>query len=93
MGLTPHEYYCMTRAEFFCKAQGYQNKQWRKWEHTRTMAYTTASTVPSKKRMPKITNWMPLPTDDLSNKLSNDRIKGMFDKLKERDAKLKTDKK
>lgn len=89
MGLTPHEYYCMTRAEFFCATNGYQNKEWKKWEHTRVMAYTTANTVMSKKKLPKMTKWMPLPNDAEMNKLSDKHIKSMFDKVAQMDKNKK----
>ena len=81
MGLTPHEYYCMTRAEFYLKAKGYNRKQVKEWEHTRLLAYTVASTVPSKKKLPKMTKWMPLSTDS-ETEIGKDRIQKMLEKVR-----------
>jgi len=63
--------------------------EWRKWEHTRVIAYTMASTVPSKKRLPKMTKWMPLPTDR-ETEMGEDKVKDLFKKLKEHDRRKST---
>lgn len=83
MNLTPQEYYTMTPAEFFLKLRGFNRTNWKEWEHTRVIAYTTASTVPSKHRLPRMARWMPLPTDEKSV-INNDELKDFFAKLKER---------
>lgn len=83
MELTPHQYYSMTRAEFIIKSKGYHKKQMEKWEHTRFLGYQTISTIPSKKKLPGITKWMPLPSDEGVN-ISKDRIKLMLEKAKQK---------
>lgn len=45
------------------------------------IAYTTAGTVPSKRRLPKMTQWLPLPTDK-GQQISEDRIKQMLKQAK-----------
>lgn len=69
--MTPHEYRCMTRAEFILKVKGYNVKETKKWEHTRFIAYTTAANVPMgrKKPLPPITKWLKLSTDTEQNLL------------------------
>ena len=87
MGLTPHEYYCMSPLEFYYASTGYNKKVLKQWEHTRHISYTVAGTVPSKKRLPPITRWMPLPTDR-GNGISPSRAKAIFENLKKQtDAK------
>lgn len=73
----------MTRAEFFMASNGYHKKQLEKWEHTRFLGYQTISTIPSKKKMPPIKKWMPLPTDN-QIEISEDRIKQMLNRAKEK---------
>lgn len=63
-------------------AVGYNNKVIQMWERTRFESYTVASTVPSKRKLPPIQKWMPLPND--GEDISDSRIKGMFEKLKNR---------
>lgn len=88
MGLTPHEYYCMSPLEFYLAAKGYNHKILSQWEHTRHISYTVAKTVPSKRKLPSMQRWMPLPTDKVGSGISNERALSIFEKLKEKkDAK------
>ena len=82
MGLTPHEYYCMSPLEFYYASKGYLNKYWKEWDMVRHQMYTVACTVPSKKKMPRIKAWFPLPTDRATHHESD--VKEMFKKLKEK---------
>lgn len=82
MGLTPHEYYCMSPLEFHYAAQGYMDKYWKEWDRTRHIMYTIAGTARSKKKLPKISKWMPLPIDRMSEGVSNERAIHIFDVLK-----------
>lgn len=87
MGLSPHQFYCMTPAEFYLASKGFVAKEHRKWEHTRLLAYTVASTVPSKKKMPPIKRWMPLPTDGDEKEVANeDQILKLIQKVKDADS-------
>lgn len=52
------------------------------------VAYTMASTVPSKKRLPKMTRWLPLPTDK-EKEMDDDKVNDLFKKLKEHDRNKK----
>lgn len=52
------------------------------------IAYTMASTVPSKKRLPKMTRWLPLPTDK-EKEMDDDKVNDLFKKLKEHDRNKK----
>lgn len=62
--MTPHEYRCMTRAEFILKVKGHHQREVKMWEHTRMMAYTTAANAfGRKKKLPPMKKWFPLPTD------------------------------
>lgn len=81
MGLSPHSYFCMSPLEFSYAAKGYVNKQWKQWEHTRFLGYQTAASVKRKTALPPMERWLKLPTDDTD--ISEDRIKQMFDKLKD----------
>ena len=83
MGLTPHEYYCMSPLEFYYASKGYMNKYWKQWDMVRHIMYTTASTVPSKKKLPKISKWFPLPID-VNTVISSERANEMFKILKEK---------
>lgn len=82
MGLTPHEYYCMSPLEFHYAAKGYMNKHWKQWDMVRFISYNIKATIPSRRTLPKITAWMPLPIDTESHN-END-VKEMFAKLKEK---------
>lgn len=61
------------------------NKYYKELEQTRILAYTTASTVPSKKKLPPIHRWMPLPSDR-DKGLSNDRAKEIFKLISKKNA-------
>lgn len=81
MGLTPHEYYCMTPLEFYYASKGYMNKYYKDLEQTRLIAYTVASTIPSKKKLPPMNRWMPLPSDKQGG-ISSSRALELFNKIK-----------
>lgn len=84
MGLTPHEYFCMSPLEFYYASNGYLNKKWDAWNRTRHEMYTVASTVKTKKRLPKITKWFPLPIDRLNTPdIKEERLLEIFKQLKE----------
>lgn len=53
------------------------------------LAYTMASTVPSKKKLPKMTKWMPLPSDR-ETEMGEDKVMDLFKKLKEHDRRKST---
>ena len=59
------------------------NKYWKQWDMVRHIMYTTASTVPSKKKLPKISKWFPLPID-VNTVISSERANEMFKILKEK---------
>lgn len=82
MGLTPYEYYCMSPLEFYFASKGYMERYWKEWDRTRHIMYTMASTVPSKKKLPKMQFWFPLPMDGETH--GEEDIKDMFAKLKEK---------
>lgn len=82
MGLTPHEYYCMSPLEFHYACNGYVNRYYKQVEQTRLIAYTVASTVKTKHKLPPITKWMPLPTDKKISSISNARALEIFKQLK-----------
>lgn len=63
MGLTPREYYGMSRAEFILAFRGYKRKHYKDWEQTRMIAYTTYAVAPKKGKNKPITKWLPLPSD------------------------------
>ena len=83
MGLKPHDYYCMSPLEFHYACKGHLNKYYKELEQTRIIAYTVASTVPSKKKLPPMNRWMPLPTDK-NNVVSNTRALEIFKRIKEK---------
>lgn len=74
----------MSPLEFHYACKGYMNKYYKELEQTRLISYNIACTVRRKTPIPKITIWMPLPTD--KDKVSEAEIKKMFqltkDKLK-----------
>lgn len=82
MGLTPHEYYCMSPLEFHYACNGHMNKYYKDLEQTRLIAYTIASTVKTKVKIPPITKWMPLPND--KHQINESDIKRMFQLTKEK---------
>lgn len=82
MGLTPHEYYCMSPLEFHYASIGYVNKYYKEMQQTRLIAYTVASTVRRKTKLPPITKWMPLPIDKKVNNISNSRALEIFKQIK-----------
>lgn len=85
MGLTPQEYYCMSPLEFYYASKGYFNKYYKELEQTRIIAYTTASTVPTKKKLPPMHKWMPLP-NDIDSGMSGERANEIFKKLKQQNV-------
>lgn len=82
MGLTPHDYYCMSPLEFYYASKGFSDRTWREWDMTRHIMYTVASTVPSKRKLPKMRIWFPLPSDGEAH--GENDVKAMFAQLKER---------
>lgn len=58
------------------------DKYWKQWDMTRHTMYMIAGTVPSKKRLPKLSTWFPLPIDTEAH--GEDDVKDMFNKLKEK---------
>lgn len=79
MGLTPHQYYCMSPLEFHYASKGFTNKYYKQLEQTRLIAYTVAGTVRRKTKLPPITKWMPLPSDKQnSSNISDKRALEIF---------------
>lgn len=90
MGLTPHTFYSMTRAEFILTMVGFERKQAKKWEHTRLIAYTVASTVRSKQKIKKITDWLPLSIDaERKQTFEADEMREKWQKLKANESNVK----
>lgn len=58
------------------------NKYYKEMEQTRIIAYTVASTIKTKQKLPPITKWMPLPSDKTTSKISNSRALEIFKNLK-----------
>lgn len=58
------------------------NKYYKEVEQSRLIAYTVASTVKTKHKLPPITKWMPLPSDKNTSNISDERAKELFKKLK-----------
>lgn len=87
MGLSPHEFYCMTPAEFFLKCRGHNRLYWQEWERTRFIAYNVVSTIPRKrgKRLPSMSRWFPLPTDKtVSHDTDVEKMKTVWDRIKDK---------
>jgi hypothetical protein len=85
MGLTPHEYYCMSPLEFYYASRGHLNKYYKELEQTRIISYTVASTVPSKTKLPNMQKWMPLP-NDIDTGITNNRALEIFKIIKDSHA-------
>lgn len=79
----PEQYYEMSPLEFYYSSFGYMEKYWKQWEMVRMIAYTTASTVPSKKKLPKINRWMPLPIDTVSGEMDISAARELLNKLRD----------
>lgn len=58
------------------------NKHYKELEQTRLIAYTVASTVKTKHKLPPITKWMPLPSDKQMSKISDTRALEIFKQFK-----------
>lgn len=58
------------------------NKYYKEVEQTRLIAYTVATTIKRKHKLPPITKWMPLPTDRNISNISNTRALEIFKSLK-----------
>ena len=58
------------------------NKYYKELEQTRLIAYTVASTVKTKSKLPPITKWMPLPSDKQMSKISDTRALEIFKQFK-----------
>lgn len=82
MGLTPHEYYCMSPLEFYYASNGHMKKYYKELEQTRLIAYTVASTIKTKRKLPSITKWMPLPSDRSMSNISDARALEIFKQFK-----------
>ena len=72
----------MSPLEFHYACNGYINKYYKEVEQTRLIAYTVASTVKTKQKLPPITKWMPLPSDKQINKISDERALEIFKNFK-----------
>ncbi len=77
----------MTPAEFFLAIRGFNDAIWKRWEHTRVIAYTTYATAPRKKnkRVPGMKSWMPLPQDKKVSSLTEvSKMDAAFNLLREK---------
>lgn len=72
----------MSPLEFHYACNGYMNKYYKGLEQTRLIAYTVASTVKTKRKLPPITKWMPLPSDRQMSKISDTRALEIFKQFK-----------
>lgn len=88
MELTPHEYYCMTRAEFILKSKGYKTKQDKEWEKVRFIGYQTYRFMPFRKGKPvSITKFLPLDTDTANSvELSEEEKRAKWQRLKKNES-------
>jgi hypothetical protein len=90
MGLTISEYHSMTPYQFSLAAEGYMNRYWKQWEHTRHISYVVAQSN-SSKTLPPPSKWMPLPTDNdykpISRKEKKAKWQHALKSLKEKKAK------
>lgn len=57
------------------------NKYYKQLEQTRLISYTIASTVKTKRKLPTISKWMPLPTDKQISSISDKRALEIFKQL------------
>jgi hypothetical protein len=88
MELTPHEYYCMTRAEFILKSKGYKTGQDREWERARFIGYQTYKFAPKKGKAVSITKFLPLDTDNANIiELSEEEKRAKWQRLKNNESK------
>jgi len=79
----PKEFYAMTWKEFILLTRGWQRGTWKKWEHTRLIAYVQATTNnKSKRKLPKMEKWFPLPTDKEGNEFEAEKYKVIFEKAR-----------
>lgn len=89
MELTPHEYYSMTRAEFFIKAEGFKNKDTKLWEKVRFIGYQTYAHAPFRKKRPvRITKFLPLESDKKDLGLSDRQMKERWQRAKNNESKV-----
>ena len=58
------------------------NKYYKGLEQTRLIAYTVASTVKTKHKLPSITKWMPLPIDKHTSGITDSKALEIFKKYK-----------
>ena len=72
----------MSPLEFHYACNGYMSKHYKALEQTRLIAYTIASTVKTKRKLPPITKWMPLPSDKQMSKISDTRALEIFKQFK-----------
>jgi len=72
----------MSPLEFHYASNGYMNKYYKGLEQTRLIAYTVASTVKTKRKLPPISKWMPLPSDKQMSKISDTRALEIFTQFK-----------
>ena len=72
----------MSPLEFHYACNGYMNKYYKEVEQTRLIAYTVASTVKAKHKLPPIAKWMPLPSDKKTSTLSDARALEIFKQFK-----------
>lgn len=72
----------MSPLEFHYACNGYMTKYYKGLEQTRLIAYTIASTVKTKRNLPPITKWMPLPSDKQMSKISDTRALEIFKQFK-----------
>lgn len=86
MNIPPDDLYKYSWREFFLKLHGFTKAEYKQWEHTRMIAYVTASSNNrSKKQLPHITRWLPLPTDKKTN-LDVDKMKLVWDKINKKNG-------
>lgn len=72
----------MSPLEFNYACNGYMNKYYKGLEQTRLIAYTVASTVKTKRKLPPINKWMPLPSDRNISNISNSRALEIFKQIR-----------
>jgi hypothetical protein len=73
----------MTWKEFILTLRGWQKKGWKEWEKVRLIAYVQASSNNrSKRKLPKIERWMPLPLDKEGREIQSEQLKTVFEKAR-----------
>lgn len=86
IGMSEADFWGCTPGYFYAMVKHYRAEYWARWEQARFIAYVTAKTVDSKKRLRRPSDLLQLPTDSSQEKQFKKPTKAEREEMKKFDA-------